>query len=162
LLGERFPALGLDDSVGGLSTGVVLMEMLFLLSDLFCAVDRMLSDDLKPSRPFPPYALPCRCFASGLSITGIAVGSYSCFCSLANILLFLTREAFCSLSMDDRRFGDSEESLAAARFSVLNRLDEAGSRPCQNSRGDEPSADALNGDDWNGDESPLRSIFLVA
>lgn len=63
--------------------------------------------------------------------------------------------------MDDRRFGDSEESLDPARFSVLNRFDEAGSRPCQNSRGDEPSADVLKGEDWNGDESPLRSIFCV-
>ena len=72
-------------------------------------------------------------------------------------MLFLTRDARCSRSIDDRRVGDGDVSLPANRFSELNRLGVAGSRPCQKSRGD-----ALpSGDDWNGDESVLRIIFCV-
>lgn len=63
--------------------------------------------------------------------------------------------------MDDRLVGDGELSLAANRFSALKRLGVVGSRPCQKSRGDELPSEALKGDDWNGDESPLRAIFCV-
>ena len=96
-------------------------------------------------------------------MTGTEVGSYSCFCSRANMLLFLTRDARCSRSIEERRVGDGDDSLPAKRplFSVLNRLGVAGSRPCQKSRGDELPSEALKGDDWNGDESPLGAIFCL-
>lgn len=60
--------------------------------------------------------------------------------------------------MDDRRVGDGEDSLPK-EFSELNRFGVPGSRPCQNSRGDESPMDAVKGDDWNGDESMLRLSF---
>ena len=60
--------------------------------------------------------------------------------------------------MDERRVGDGDASLPPKKvFSELNRAGvegDFGSRPCQNSRGDElPCSEALKGDDWNGDES---------
>lgn len=62
--------------------------------------------------------------------------------------------------MEDRLVGDGEPSLCPKRtFSALNRLGVAGSRPCQKSLGDEVPSEALNGDDWNGDESVLRMDF---
>lgn len=77
------------------------------------------------------------------------------------MLLFLTREARWSLSIDDRLVGDGDISLFPNMpFSELNRLlGVAGSRPCQNSRGDEFPSDVLKGEDWNGDESILIAIF---
>jgi hypothetical protein len=56
--------------------------------------------------------------------------------------------------------GDGDVSLPANKFSVLNRFGVVGSRPCQNSRGEEAPSE-LNGDDWNGDESVLSIIFCV-
>jgi hypothetical protein len=56
--------------------------------------------------------------------------------------------------------GDGDVSLPANKFSELNRLGVVGSRPCQKSRGEEALSE-LNGDDWNGDESVLRTIFCV-
>ncbi len=44
-------------------------------------------------------------------------------------------------------------------FSELNRLGVAGLRPCQKSRGDALPSEALKGEDWNGDESVLSTIF---
>jgi hypothetical protein len=76
-------------------------------------------------------------------------------------LLFLTRDAFCNRSIEDRRVGEGEDSLPPYKsFSDLKRLGVAGSRPCQNSRGDE-SADGLKGDVWNGDESMLSCVFCT-
>jgi hypothetical protein len=79
------------------------------------------------------------------------------------MLLFLTLEAFCSFSMLDRRVGDGEPSRGPpySAFSEVKRfvVAETGSRPCQKSRGDELPSEALNGDDWNGDESALGTNF---
>lgn len=76
------------------------------------------------------------------------------------MLLFLTREARWSLSIDDRLVGDGDNSLFPnTPFSEMNRLGVAGSRPCQNNRGDEFPSDALKGEDWNGDESIFIAIF---
>ena len=64
--------------------------------------------------------------------------------------------------MEDRLVGDGEESLPVnSAFSELNRFGVAGSRPCQKSRGEELASDGLKGDDWNGDESKLRTIFYT-
>lgn len=67
------------------------------------------------------------------------------------MLLFLTREAFCRRSIDDRRVGDGDpERPLSGMFSELKL------RFCQNKRGDVvPSS----GEDWNGDESVFRFIF---
>jgi hypothetical protein len=77
------------------------------------------------------------------------------------MLLFLTRDARWSRSIDDRRVGEGEVSRPANTplFSELKRLGVAGSRPCQKSRGDELPSEALKGDDWNGDESTLGINF---
>lgn len=117
----------------------------------------VLSADRSPSEPDALYAFPCT-FDKGRSITGTAVGSYSCFCSRANMLLFLTRDAFCSLSIEDLLVGDGDDSLPNM-FSELNRPGVAGSRPCQNRCGDAVLTEVLKGDDWNGEESMLRLIF---
>ena len=82
------------------------------------------------------------------------------------MLLFLTRDAFCSLSIEDRRVGDGDASLPPKKvFSELKRAGvdgDFGSRPCQKRRGEElPSAETLNGDDWNGDESILIGSFCA-
>lgn len=69
------------------------------------------------------------------------------------MLLFLTREAFCNRSIEERRVGDGDDSLPANRFSVLIRFGVVGERPFQNNRGDELPSGSLKGDDWNGDES---------
>lgn len=75
-------------------------------------------------------------------------------------MLFFTRDARCKRSMDDFLVGEMEESLNA--FSVPTRFGVPGSRFCQKRCGEEPSAE-VNGEDWNGDESPLRLrlIFYV-
>jgi len=66
------------------------------------------------------------------------------------MLLFLTRDAFCSRSMEERRFGDGEpDRTPYKRFSVF--------RFCQNTRGE---VVVSGGDDWNGDESVLSVVFL--
>jgi hypothetical protein len=76
------------------------------------------------------------------------------------MLLFFTREARWSLSIDDRLVGDGDISrFPNMPFSELKRLGVAGSRPCQNKRGDEFPSDALKGEDWKGDESMLIAIF---
>ena len=93
-------------------------------------------------------------------MTGIEAGSYSRFCSRANMLLFFTGDVRWSRSMEVRRVGDGEVSLFPNKpFSELKRLGVAGSRPCQKRRGDELPSEALKGDDWNGDESPLSRVF---
>lgn len=62
--------------------------------------------------------------------------------------------------MEDRLVGDGDNSRCPnTLFSELKRLGVAGSRPCQNNLGEELPSDALNGDDWNGDESTLGIIF---
>src|SRR5271156_6866312 len=62
--------------------------------------------------------------------------------------------------MEDRLVGDGEPSLCPnSPFSELNRFSVAGSRPCQKRRGEELPSEALKGDDWNGDESRLGTIF---
>ena len=96
-------------------------------------------------------------------MNGSEVGSYSCFCSRANMLLFLTRDARCRRSIEERRVGEGDVSLPTNTplFSELNRFGVAGSRPCQKSRGEELPSEALKGDDWNGDESALSAIFCV-
>lgn len=56
--------------------------------------------------------------------------------------------------MEDLLVGDGEVSLCPKRpFSELKRFGVVGERPCQKSRGEEFPSEALNGDDWNGDES---------
>jgi hypothetical protein len=80
---------------------------------------------------------------------GSRVGSYSCFCSRARILLFLTRDAFCRRSIEDLLVGDGDPVRPIREFSVL--------RVCQNIRGE---AVFSSGDDWNGDESVFRADFL--
>ena len=64
---------------------------------------------------------------------GLDVGSYSFFCSLANMLLFLTREARLRFSNEDRFAGDGEVSRASNEllFSVPNREGDTESRLCQ-------------------------------
>ena len=113
--------------------------------------------------PDPPNALPFNDLARGLSTKGTDAGSYSCFCSRANILLFLTRDARWSLSIEDRRVGDGEESLPPENvFSELNWFARAESRPFQKSRGDELPSEVLKGEDWKGDESAAAIIFCKA
>ena len=110
----------------------------------------------------PSKAFPWTCFANGLSTIGMCVGSYSCFCSLANMLLFLTLLAFCKRSILERRVGcgpgDAVSPRAAKRFSALRRegvvlAESRSSRLFQSRRGDEAASEALNGEDWNGEES---------
>jgi hypothetical protein len=117
LLGESDPdALALSDALVGVKRGRVV-----LLSLRWCPNGWVRSAERRPSIPDPPNALPFNGLARGLSITGTDAGSYSCFCSRANILLFLTREARWSLSIEDRRVGDGEESLLAEKaFSEVN------------------------------------------
>jgi hypothetical protein len=144
LLGDNDPpAPALSNGLVGLIRG-----RLVLLSFRWCPNGRPRSADRRPSIPDPPYALPLKGLARGLSITGTEAGSYSCFCSRANILLFLTRDARWSLSMEDLRVGDGEESLPPEKtFSELKRFALAGSRPFQKSRGDELPSEALKGED---------------
>ena len=84
--------------------------------------------------------------AKGLSIWGSRVGSYSCFCSSALMLLFLTREAFWCRSIEERRVGVGEP--LPYMFSEF--------RFCQKTRGDVTES---AGEDWNGDESLLSVDF---
>jgi hypothetical protein len=104
-----------------------------------------------PSRPRALKALPWYCVngrfaASGRSTTGILVGSYSFFCSRANMLLFLTRDACLSFSTDGR-FAIVGDCSRSNMFSVLNREGEA--RPCQKACGERP----LYGEGSNGEDS---------
>lgn len=63
------------------------------------------------------------------------------------MLLFLTREAFCRRSMEERRVGEPEPARSYKLFSL---------RFCQKRRGEVvPSSGEL----WNGDESVFRAIF---
>ncbi len=63
-------------------------------------------------------------------------------------------------SIEDRLAGDGELSRwsIGALFSELNRVGDPGSRLCQYCRGE---FDA-NGEESNGDESPLKAGFLIA
>lgn len=68
------------------------------------------------------------------------------------MLLFLTREALCRRSMDDRRVGEGDPDRAPkGLFSELTP------RFCQKRRGEVVPS---RGDDWNGDESVFNVIFL--
>jgi hypothetical protein len=60
------------------------------------------------------------------------------------MLLFLTREAFCRRSIEERRVGDGEPERPSWLFSELKL------RFCQKRRGE---VAVSKGDDWNGDES---------
>jgi hypothetical protein len=65
------------------------------------------------------------------------------------MLLFLTRDAFCRRSIEERRVGDGEPLRPPWKvFSLL--------RFCQNMRGDETVS---RGDDWNGEESLFNAAF---
>lgn len=73
------------------------------------------------------------------------------------MLLFLTREALCSRSIEERRVGEGEPPRPNGLFSLLM---EFRLRFCQKSRGD---VAASRGEDWNGDESvPSVNFFLLA
>lgn len=98
-----------------------------------------------PLIPVPPKALPWT-FASGRSIWGTFVVSFSNFCSRASILLFLTRDAFCKRSMDWRRLGD----VALEPYPPFSLF-----LFCQNSRGE---AFASEGELWNGEESAFSPL----
>ena len=71
------------------------------------------------------------------------------------MLLFLTREAFCSRSMEERRTGDGDpdrpEYKLFSEFVVFLF--------CQNIRGEVVLS---RGEDWNGEESVLRASFCEA
>jgi hypothetical protein len=123
--------------------------MLVLLSLLWWPKGRF--SERGPLAPLAPKALPWT-LAKGRSTWGTRVGSYSCFCSRARMLLFLTRDAFCRRSMEDRRHGVGEPERPRWLFSELKL------RFCQNMRGD--VVVFSKGDDWNGDES-VSVIFLV-
>jgi hypothetical protein len=58
--------------------------------------------------------------AKGRSRGWIAVGSYSSFCSRANMLLFLTRDCFLRFSIE-LRLGDRESSESSFSFSGSKR-----------------------------------------
>lgn len=73
--------------------------------------------------------------------------------SRANMLLFLTRDAFCSFSMDDRRPGAAKGTFSLEARGM--RVGEGDSRPFQKLRGEVVGA----GDGSNGDESPETGDF---
>lgn len=62
--------------------------------------------------------------------------------------------------MEERFAGEGEVSRCRVLvFSELKRLGDAGSRPCQKSRGDALLPEPLKGDGSKGDESPwLKAI----
>ena len=93
--------------------------------------------------------------ASGRSICGVEVGSYSLLCSRANMLLFLTRDAFFRFSMDDRRVIEGEISNDIGGDTGPKRVGEVPSLVCQKDRGEF----GLNGEESNGDDSRLRTGF---
>ena len=76
------------------------------------------------------WVLKARPAAKGLSTKGADAGSYSCFCSRANMLLFLTREARFKFSIEERLAGEGEPSRGS-RFSPFCRVGEVESRFCQ-------------------------------
>ncbi len=69
------------------------------------------------------------------------------------MLLFFTREALWSLSMEERRWGEGEVVVWPPPYGTVSEL-----RFCQNSLGEEPES---TGDDWNGDESLLSADFYI-
>ncbi len=88
---------------------------------------------------------------------GLEVGSYSFFCSRANMLLFFTLDARLRFSKEDRFLGDGEVSRFSNefRFSVPKRDGETESRLCQYWRGEF----ARKGGESRGDDSVLKSGF---
>mgnify|MGYP006877403333 CR=1 FL=1 len=66
-------------------------------------------------------ALSGRPAASGRSSGWMAVGSYSCFCSRANMLLFLTRDCFLRFSIE-LRLGERGELTSNSFSDVSKRL----------------------------------------
>lgn len=74
-------------------------------------------------------------------------------------MLFFTRDAFLRFSIDDLFVGDGELSrrLFGLRFSLPNRLGDAGSRLCQYRRGELEA----KGDESKGDDSPTIVAFYL-
>ncbi len=73
-------------------------------------------------------------------------------CSMANMLLFLTLEAFFKFSMDDRFLGEASGGVSAGgRVSLAGEL---GSRPCQKRRGEAVE----KGDDPAGEFSLPKTL----
>jgi hypothetical protein len=104
-----------EDWVGSFAGDVfegLRMGILVWLSLRRCPLEGLVDDSRSPFRPLPAKAFPWtavlrgRPAANGRSRDWTAVGSYSCFCSRANMLLFLTRDCFLRFSME-LRLGDS-------------------------------------------------------
>jgi hypothetical protein len=70
------------------------------------------------------------------------------------MLLFFTRDALWSRSIDERRIGDGLPLLPLPPYRLFSVLV---LRFCQKSRGDD--AFASTGEDWNGDEPESRFSF---
>jgi hypothetical protein len=109
-----------DDCVGSLAGEVFEGLRMGILVGPFVLLSSRL-----PCMPLPPYALPWttvlsgRPAASGRSSGWTKVGSYSCFCSRANMLLFLTRDCFLRFSIE-LRLGESGV-LASESFSDVSK-----------------------------------------
>lgn len=69
------------------------------------------------------------------------------------MLLFLTRDAFCRRSMEERRTGEGDPVRLSRLFSELKRV-------CQNTRGEVALSTGDMGDDWKGEESVFRGDIL--
>lgn len=69
------------------------------------------------------------------------------------MLLFLTRDAFCRRSMEERRTGEGDPVRLSRLFSELKRV-------CQNTRGEVALSMGDMGDDWKGEESVFRGDIL--
>jgi len=74
------------------------------------------------------------------------------------MLLFLTREAFCKRSMEERRCEEGECSSSKAFSEFTNRVGEVGSRSCQKACGETAF---WKGDELNGEDSRSNNIFCV-
>lgn len=117
----------------------------------------------RPESPLPPKALPWiwvlsgRPAARGRSSGWTAAGSYSCFCSRANMLLFLTRDAFFRFSMEER-LGESGLGEGSLGYSFSEPKRALGDVVCsfQNRRGL-----LSNGDEPKGDVSLVNIIFCA-
>lgn len=69
------------------------------------------------------------------------------------MLLFLTRDAFCRRSMEERRTGEGDPVRVSRLFSELKRV-------CQKTRGEVALSMGDMGDDWKGEESVFRGDIL--
>jgi len=79
-------------------------------------------------------------------------GSYLLFCSIANMPLFLTLDALIKFSIEDRLVGAGDSARSSG--SLFSREGEAGSRPCQNRRGELPT----KGEEPAGDASLVKRL----